>query len=79
MNTLALEISCTVSSTVETGCFFLWMSRRVRMSPLGFSAATRGLIQLVGVSTFSITVCRVLQLFIQFLPTTEWDSGYGLC
>ena len=49
------------------------------MSPLGFSAATRGLIQLVGVSTFSITVCRVLQLFIQFLPTTEWDSGYGLC
>ena len=56
------EISCNVSSTVGTGClprriarFACLIFEQMRMSPLGFSTATSGLIQPVGALTFSTT------------------------
>ena len=59
---LAPEVSCKVSSSVGTGCFYLTkvsfallISRQILTSPLDSSTDTNGFTQFVGVSTSSIT------------------------
>ena len=87
LKTFVSEISCNVSSTVGTGCFpriarfACLVSKEMRMSLLGYSTATSGLIQLVALLTFSMTCssCNCFNFAITFFCPAKWYSAKGLC